>query len=63
MTGIHHEMNDWTHKLKIQQFNIHKNYHQNNSKRLYYEILQSEIQIVAGIISERKSDYYNKLAQ
>ena len=42
---------------------MHKNYHQNNSKSLYYEILQSETQIAAGIISERQSDYYNKLAQ
>ena len=49
-------------KLKIQQHNsIYKNYHQKNC--LDYEILQSEIENVASIISERKSDYYNKLAQ
>ena len=51
-------------KLKIQQRNsIYKNYHQNNSKSLDYEILKSEIENVTSITSERKSDYYNKLAQ
>ena len=48
-------------KLKIQQRNsTYKNYDQKNSKSLDYEILQSEIENVA---TERKSDYYNKLAQ
>ena len=43
-------------KLRIQQDNsICKNYHQKNSKSLDYEILQSEIENVASIISERKS--------
>ena len=51
-------------KLKIQQRNsIYKNYHQKNSKSLDYEILQSEMKNVASIISERKSDYFNRLAQ
>ena len=34
-----------------------------NSKSLDYGILRSEVENVASIISERKSDYYNKLAQ
>ena len=52
-------------KFKIQQHNsAYKNYHQNNSKSLDHEILQSEIENVASIISERKSDYIQyKLAQ
>ena len=51
-------------KLKIQQRNsTYKNYDQKNSKSLDYEILQSEIENVASIISERKRDYYNKLTQ
>ena len=51
-------------KFKIQQrISTCKNYHQKNSKSLDYEILQSEIENVASIISERKTDYYNKFAQ
>ena len=52
-------------KFKIQQHNsAYKNYHQKNSKSLDHEILQSEIENVASIISERKSDYIQyKLAQ
>ena len=51
-------------KFKIQQRNsTYKNYHQNNSKSLYYEILQNEIENVAIIIFERKNHYYNKLAK
>ena len=51
-------------KFKIQQRNsAYKNYHQNNSKSLYYEILQNEIENVAIIIFERKNHYYNKLAK
>ena len=42
---------------------LYKNYHEKNSKSLDCEILQSEIENVASIISERKSDYYNKLTQ
>ena len=42
-------------KFKIQQRNsTYKNYHQKNSKSLDYEIMQSEIENVASIISERK---------
>ena len=51
-------------KSKIQQRDsTYKNCHQKNSKSLDYEILQNEIENVAIIISERKSHYYNKLAQ
>ena len=51
-------------KLKIQQRNsIYKNHHEKSSKSLDYEIPQSEIENVASIIFERKSDYYNKSAQ
>ena len=57
-------MDDWIYKIKIQQHSsIFKNFHQKNSKSLDYGILQSEVENVASIISERKSDYYNKLAQ
>ena len=42
-------------RFKIQQRNsTYKNYHQKNSKSLDYEIMQSEIENVASIISERK---------
>ena len=51
-------------KIKIQQHSsVYKNYYQKNVKSLGYEILQSKIENFASIISERKSDYYNKLAQ
>ena len=51
-------------KLKIQKCDsIYRNYHQKSSESLEYEILQSEIENVTSIISERKSDYYNKLAK
>ena len=49
-------------KSKVQQCNsIYKNYHK-KYKSLHYEILQRETENVASIISERKSDCYNKLA-
>ena len=52
-------------KFKIQQHNsAYRNYHQKNSKSLDHEILQSEIENVASITSERNSDYIQyKLAQ
>ena len=51
-------------KLKMQQCNsIFRNFHQKSSKSLDYEILKSDVENVASIIYQRKSDYYNKLAQ
>ena len=51
-------------KLKMQQCNsIFRNFHQKNSKSLDYEILKSDVENVASIIYQRKSDYYNKLVQ
>ena len=48
----------------MQQCNsIFRNFHQKNSKSLDYEILKSDVENVASIIYQRKSDYYNKLAQ
>ena len=45
-------------KIKIQQHNsIYKNYNKKTSKSFDYEILKSEIENAAIIISERKSDY------
>ena len=48
----------------MQQGNsIYKNYHQKSSKSLDYEIVQSGIENVSNIISQRKSGYYSMLVQ
>ena len=48
----------------MQQGNsIYKNYHQKSSKSLDYETVQSGIENVSNIISQRKSGCYSMLVQ